>query len=218
MVYRLLNIPMSEEDFKNEKQYIDNAAKLNGYSQQFVNNIVAKHQRQRQTRQRTTLHPLNVRSRIISLPFYPKVTNKLSNILHKYNIQVVTRNNNTLRNELCNYKDKQMPLTTSGIYEVSCRDCDSKYRGQTRRAIQDRAKEHHSATLHRQDWKSSVAVHMLEEDHRIGRIKRLKYVREDSKLDSWESHYISRCPSPSMNKEPAPIQSYLYQLSSLQIR
>lgn len=142
MAFRLINIPMSESDFEQELEYILNAAKVNGFSKEFVDEIVRKHTRTRTTRQLTTLTPAPVRNKMMSLPYYPKVTNRLSNILKKYGIHVVTRNNNTLRHELCNYKDKPPPLSTSGIYEVSCKDCDTTYIGQTKRS-----KEHcHPAT------------------------------------------------------------------------
>lgn len=122
-----------------------------------------------------------------------------------------------MKTELCNYKDKQDPLTTSGIYEVSCDNCVDKYIGQTRRPIRERFKEHVSAAEHKQPWKSSVAEHMTEKDHKIKTIKRKKMVTEEYKLDSWESLFINKFP-PAMNRDPPIINSYLYELCSLQIR
>ena len=40
------------------------------------------------------------------------------------------------------------------------KNCDLKYRGQSKRAIQDRLKEHCVATRNGQYWKSNVAEHM----------------------------------------------------------
>lgn len=219
MVYRLLNIPMSDRNYNNEKDYIYNVAKINGYSCAFVDNVFQHQTRLRHTRQRTTLSTNREPHKIISLPFFPKVTNPLSTVLHKYNISVVTRNQDTLKNKLCNYKDKQTPLTTSGIYEISCNDCDLTYVGQSKRSITERLKEHVSAISHGHSFKSSVAEHMIEENHQmnVSESKRLKFVRESFKLDAWESLFINTATSELMNREPAPIFSYLFNLTSLKI-
>lgn len=200
-----------------KKKYIYNTATVNGYEKSFVDKIFTRHLQTRRTRQRTTLQSTGARPKIISLPFYPKVTTPLSNTLRKYKIHTITRNNKTLRTELCYYKDKLDPLTTSGIYEVSCENCDEKYIGQTRRPIRERFKEHHSATEHQQPWKSSVAEHMTENGHKIDTIRRMKMVTEEHKLDSWESLFMTK-RSPAMNRDPPTIHSYLYELCPAQIR
>ena len=136
------------------------AAKINGYDESFVTKIFQKHQRIQQTRQRTTLAPFSTEKKLICLPFFQKVTNPLTTILQKRNIHVVTRNHNTLMDNLCNYKDKENPISTPGIYQISCKDCDMKYRGQSRRPIKERIKEH--KTNNRHTWKSSVSEHIIE--------------------------------------------------------
>ena len=113
-----------------------------------------------------SLNPLYWRDKNL-LPFFPKITNPLCSSLKKFNFHIVTRNQNATKDLLCNYKDKQKPLSTSGFYEVACKNCDLKYRGQSKRAIQDRLKEHCGATRNSQYWNSSVAKHMLEEQHEI---------------------------------------------------
>ena len=103
---------------------------------------------------------------------------------------------------------------------MACKNCDLKYRGQSKRAIQDRLKEHCGATRNGQYWKSSIAEHMLEEQHEIDleNSKRIKYVKEDYKLEAWESLLINTSPLPLMNREPAPINSYLFNITDLEIR
>ena len=125
-----------------------------------------------------------------------------------------------MKDLLCNYKDQQKPLSTPGIYQVACKNCELLYRGQSRRAIEERIKEHCRATNNGQIWKSSVAEHMVEELHEIDqrKSKRLKYVRDERKLDAWESLYINTSSLPLMNREPAPILSYLFNITGLKIR
>jgi len=219
MVYRLLKIPMNDQDYNDEKNYILNVAKINGYDKEFIDKIFKKHTQQHHTRQRTTLTASREPQKVISIPFFPKLSNPLSTVLRKYNINIVTRNTNTLRHKLCNYKDKQLPFTTSGIYEISCQDCNLKYRGQSKRAISERLKEHKSATDNGHLERSSVAEHMIIEEHKIDNngFKRLKNVTNTQKLDAWESFYINNSSFPLMNREPAPIVSYLFNLTSLEI-
>lgn len=218
MIYRLLNIPMNESDYNIEKEYIYNAARVNGYDSIFVDKIFRKHQTHTHTRQRTSLTPIRSDKRVVCLPFFPKLTNPLSTVLRRHGMHVVTRNNNTLRDALCNLKDRQIPTETSGIYEISCQDCEEIYIGQSKRVIKDRLKEHVSATTNGHSWKSSVSEHMIEHRHKIDNLRRVKRSRDDYKLDAWESLYITTAQADLMNREPPPIISYLFKMSSLEIR
>lgn len=219
MVYRLIKIPMNDRDFNDEKNYIYNVARINGYDKHFVDRIFKRQTQLHHTSRRTTLTATREPQKVISLPFFPKLSNPLSSALRKYNINIVTRNTNTLRHKLCNYKDPLPPLTTAGIYEISCQDCDLKYVGQSRRAISDRFKEHKSATDHGHIERSSVAEHMLIQQHEIDieASQRLKFVMSQHKLDAWESFFMNTSSSPLMNREPAPITSYLFTLASIEI-
>lgn len=175
---------MNDRDYNDEKNYIYNVARINGYDKKLVDNIFKKHTAQQHTRQRTTLTTSRDTQTVTSLPFFPKLSNPLSTALRKYNINTVTRNTNTLGQKLCNYKDKQPPLSTSGIYQISCRNCDTKYVGQSRRAISERLKEHKGATENGHLEKSSVAEHMRTEQHQIDEddFKRLKLVINPQKF------------------------------------
>ena len=103
---------MTETNYMEEKNYIYKVAKVNGYEDKFVDKILDKHIRHQRTRQRTTLMTIREPKKVISLPFFPKITNTLSTVLHKFGIHVVTRNQNTMKDLLCNYKDQQKPLST----------------------------------------------------------------------------------------------------------
>lgn len=212
MAYRLLNIPMNESEYKKEEKHIHDAARINGFGEDFVKDIIRKHQDIRHTRRHTTLAPIASERRIVCLPFFPKVTNPLSTALKRHGIHIVTRNNNTTRDLLCNLKDTQLPTQTSGIYEISCKDCDEIYIGQSKRAIKERFKEHVSATNNGHAYKTSVSEHMIENNHTIDVMRRTKYVRDEYKLDAWESLYMMR-ERNLMNREPPPIPSYLFRLT-----
>ncbi|KAJ8959219.1 hypothetical protein NQ318_022481 [Aromia moschata] len=50
----------------------------------------------------------------------------------------------------------------SGIYEISCKDCDQKYIGQTKRSILTRFKEHMAHLKYGRTEKSCVAQHAFD--------------------------------------------------------
>lgn len=135
--------------------------------------------------------------------------------IRRHGIRVVTRNNNTLRYSLCNLKDRQSPIETSGIYEIPCKNCDQTYIGQNKRAIKDCRKEHVSATNYGHAWKSSVSEHMIDNRHRIGELRRVNQSRDDYKLDAKESFFITTTQAELMNSELPPIISYLFRMTSL---
>ena len=63
---------------------------------------------------------------------------------------------------LGNPKDKIELNERSGIYEISCKDCNLKYVGQTKRPIITRFKEHMAHLRYGRAEKSSVAQHAFK--------------------------------------------------------
>ncbi|KAJ8946277.1 hypothetical protein NQ318_023128 [Aromia moschata] len=77
---------------------------------------------------------------------------------------------------LGNPKDKINNNEKSGIYEISCKDCDQKYIGQTKRSILTRFKEHMAHLKYGRTEKSCVAQHAFDNNHRID-INNLELIR-----------------------------------------
>ncbi|KAJ8941327.1 hypothetical protein NQ318_004771, partial [Aromia moschata] len=73
-------------------------------------------------------------------------------------------------------KDKIDNYEKSGIYEISCKDCDQKYIGHTKRSILTRFKEHMAHLKYGRTEKSCVAQHAFDNNHRID-INNLKLIR-----------------------------------------
>jgi hypothetical protein len=218
MVHRMFTTPMRAEKLEEEKAYIYEVGRLNGYPKEFVGKIIKKHGNKKRINEATSLEPINdPPDRRISVPYYPVLTNKLQKTLNKHNIQLVTTSSTTLQNNICNYKDQEEAIKSSGIYSIGCKDCNSIYIGQTRRKIGKRTKEHirHANSGHVEQ--SSVAEHMVDLGHNIDNdsITVLKRVQKNHRLDAWESLYISTHDSPLMNKDDIPISSPLFYLTSL---
>ncbi|KAJ8952665.1 hypothetical protein NQ318_020980 [Aromia moschata] len=107
---------------------------------------------------------------------------------------------------LGNPKDKINNNEKSGIYEISCKDCDQKYIGQTKRSILTRFKEHMAHLKYGRTEKSCVAQHAFDNNHRIdiNNLKLIRNVTNSRQLDAFESLEIIKCNN-SMNKDNGPI-------------
>ncbi|KAJ8951643.1 hypothetical protein NQ318_012314, partial [Aromia moschata] len=107
---------------------------------------------------------------------------------------------------LGNPKDKINNNEKSGIYEISCKDCDQKYIGQTKRSILTRFNEHMAHLKYGRTEKSCVAQHAFENNHRIdiNNLKLIRNVTNSRQLDAFESLEIIKCNN-SMNKDNGPI-------------
>ncbi|KAJ8944183.1 hypothetical protein NQ318_016163, partial [Aromia moschata] len=143
LIHRLLNFPLSKERFEHEKQLIKNIAKSNGYSLHLIDKDTDN-------------------SKFASLPYEPKFTRRLDKIFKNININLVYNSKNKLQTLLGNPKDKINNNEKSGIYEISCKDCDQKYIGQTKRSILTRFKEHMAHLKYGRTEKSCVAQHAFD--------------------------------------------------------
>ncbi|XP_055621943.1 uncharacterized protein LOC129765564 [Toxorhynchites rutilus septentrionalis] len=208
---------MERDDYIAEKNRIYHAAEQNGYKRCFVEKILRKHEKKKWRKNNTTLEPEKEQHERISLPYYPKITNTVQSTLRKHGFHVVYKSESTLKDLLCNLKDRIPPDEKSGIYQIPCKDCTSVYIGQTRRKFKIRLREHKNAVDNERANESSVAAHALTQAHCVDweKAKIIRNVRKASQLNAWESMYISTSDSPLMNEEDAPISSQLFHLTKL---
>ncbi|KAJ8952363.1 hypothetical protein NQ318_017257 [Aromia moschata] len=137
LIHRLLNFPLSKERFEHETQLIKNIAKSNGYSVHLIDKLIRKHKFKRILYNSTTFRIDTDNSKFASLPYEPKFTRGLDKIFKNININLVYNSKNKLQTLLGNPKDKINNNEKSGIYEISCKDCDQKYIGQTKKIYID---------------------------------------------------------------------------------
>ncbi|KAJ8946124.1 hypothetical protein NQ318_013175 [Aromia moschata] len=126
LIHRLLNFTLSKERFEHEKQLIKNIAKSNGYSVHLIDKLIRKHKFKRTLYNSTAFRRDTDNSKFASLPYEPKFTRGLDKIFKNININLVYNSKNKLQTLLGNPKDKINNNEKSGIYEISCKDCDQK--------------------------------------------------------------------------------------------
>jgi len=221
MVYRLCRLPLSAENYMKEYKQIKHIADVNGFKTSLIDELILKHSRKIRRNQDTTLFTQNQTKQVseiqrVSVPFFPSITNGLQHAFKKSNLQMVYTNNNKLRFALGSTKDKISPEERSGIYEITCSHCDKKYIGQTRRALKNRYDEHLRA-VRLKNMNNAVAVHAYDLNNSAPHtqfssenIRLVKMVNNSTKLDAYESIYIS-INKNLMNLEPGGIQSPLFE-------
>ena len=127
-----------------ECNHIKETARVNGFNAEIVEKLIYKHTRKVKNMSLTTLFAQqnNPEKQRVSFHFVPSITNKLKQKFSEHQMEIVYKNDNKLSNLLGSTKDKIEPLKKSGIYTVTCNECEKKYTGQTKRSIEKRFSEH----------------------------------------------------------------------------
>ena len=208
MVHRLLTFPLSPQRKANEIKYIKNVAKMNGFTEDIINGILRKQQFTALVKQSTTLQQASDPCRWAKLTYFPPLSNKIQNILSKFNIKAASYSPLRLKSLLGNPKDKTPTLEKSGIYEISCKGCDSVYIGQTVRKLETRFNEHLDAIRLYKPEKSAVAKHMLVNKHScsIDNLKLVSSISDTRRIDAVETFFIFKEERPLMNLDQGPLR------------
>lgn len=212
MIHRLINTPLSEENYKKELNYIKDTAIYNGFSTKLIDDILNKALKHKNKSSRTTLNNISKEEKITYASVtYNKYLSKVTTKTFKNNgnVQITFKTKNKLKNKLPNPKDRIEDENNSGIYEIKCDNCGVKYIGQTRRNLKTRFKEHLSHIKFDREEKSAVAKHCLNNSHSISskNSKLLKPISSSKTLNAWETYYINKTEETLMNNDSGPIQN-----------
>lgn len=208
MIYRLLNTPLSQENYNKEINYIKNVAKYNGYETKIVDNMLTKALKRNEKKKRTKLEPIKVKKKWVSATYTKQYKDVKKTFQKNAELMVSFKAKNKIKNILGNPKTKLENTSKSGIYQIQCDSCEMKYVGQTKRNIKTRFKEHTSHITHNRPEKSAIAKHCLETDHTISinNTKLLKNITKSNELNAWESLFINKMDN-LVNNDNGPIQN-----------
>lgn len=167
-INRLMTVPLSGQAYRRELNTIYNIAVANGYDRRMIDNIV----RNKINKQVTGLLYAVPRERVIhnyqsSMAYVGKISDKISKLLKNNDVHVAFRTTNTVRRAICNGKEKTEVGRKSGIYKLTCNQCNSVYVGQTGRSFDIRYKEHISAYRNARPERSHFAEHLLNTGHQL---------------------------------------------------
>lgn len=220
MVYRLCKLPLSIKNFNTEYEHIKRVAEINGFSADLIDRLIKKHSIKIRKSSLSTLFAENRKieknchdEKRVCLTYIPEITDKLKTVFKQNNLRIVYSSKNKLKDLFGSTKDKIENLDKTGIYKVSCNECQDVYIGQTRRKLKTRFKEHLSHIKYNRPLKSSVAAHVLNNSHfdlSWDNIQLKKQVNDQYKLDAYESAFIYR-ENNLMNSDDGNVISSLFQ-------
>lgn len=191
-VHRLLNVPLSSENYKKELNIIKQVAVNNGYNAGMVDDLVKKKAYKKAINlvYPTTNNTLDQKFK--SITYTGNITKKISKTLSKNKIKTAFRTNNNLGKLIKNNKSKPNKLTKSGVYLLECGSCPKMYIGQTGRSFKTRIKEHESSFLKNNNL-SHYALHLNSEKHNFSKdFKILHTEKKSKKLNYLESMEINK--------------------------
>jgi len=142
MIHRLLNIPMNKINYNNEVNIIKYIAQENGYDPKIVDNKINKFI----NRAPQTQNP-SPNNKFITLTYHNQHTHTLARKFTTLGYKIGYKTHNKLSQTLNqkhtidtnNNLDKH---NSTGVYKITCNDCNNFYIGQTGRSFTTRFKEH----------------------------------------------------------------------------
>lgn len=196
-IHRLINVPLSEANIQAELKYLRQVAKRNGYEPALIDKIYRKSSN-RYIKKEIFSQSITPSENIYKkINFLGKTSYGIANELRSTNTIAAFYTQNTLKNLLGNNKLRDNnKLSKSGIYQISCNDCNHIYIGQTGRSFYTRFSEHmRSWRLQKTD--SNVAKHMLQFNHTFGieNLKILHIEKKGQRLDLLESYELKKALS-----------------------
>ena len=208
MVHRAFFTPLDQGRRERELDTIRSIAVNNGFSKADINRIIRKKQK---NIIRSKVYPSTNQkdNKFLGLTFFGPISNKIANVLRKgVNKIVAFRTDRKLSQVFFNAKHKIDKRKKSGVYRLTCEECNACYIGQTGRNFDIRYKEHHTSfRLNKRT--SNFSNHFLDSGHSFPDITNLEILhceRKGRKLDCLESIEIYK-----HNKSP------IYCLLNVQI-
>lgn len=196
MLERLNKIPMTQADYIDELHTIIDIAHANGYHENLIHKINKKI-KYKQTR--LNLSTLSNReknmTKYISLQYNKNTSNVARKIMRHHGYTIAHKTNNTIAKNLREHNNTN--TLDSGIYKLSCNDCNDFYIGQTGRSFIQRFKEHTMEINHTHP-KSNYAQHLKVNNHTYTDIENnlsiIHRMRKSTMMDRREEYeiYINR--------------------------
>lgn len=166
MAHRLHNVPLNAENYKKEVDTMLTIGWNNGYTTNYVMNIISKHKKKklqelvyaakdvtRETRQYT------------KIPYVGDISLQIGRIIERSTGKLVSFSTiSNLGKTFINCKDRVENSRRSGVYQLDCIDCNVVYIGQTGRNFKERMNEHRRA-VGNENCNSAFSEHLHTSGH-----------------------------------------------------
>lgn len=216
LIYRALNIPLTEDNRKKELDYIFNLAEKLGFQtiqiQRILRNQIRKQNKLKITTLMSTTDTQQIK-KYMKIIYVPQLQHKLGNLFKKFKIVPAYYTNTKMKSLLGNCYTQIENCKKSGIYEIKCSNCDLKYIGQTRRNMLVRYKEHMYHVKCFNIDKSAVAGHAIATGHKFPQqnVTLLKASNIEN-LNMFEAIYMKKYKPFLMNYDLSPLNNILLDL------
>jgi hypothetical protein len=216
-INRMITLPNTKKAKSQERQYILNTARQNGFPSHTITNIekkiIAKHGEDKESTIIDTER--QSQKKWITFTYHSPLIRKITNLFKNTEISIAFKATNTIYQQLT---EKTQYKNPSGIYEIKCNTCSKKYVGQSGRPISVRHKEH-IRYIRTNNAISAYAAHILNNRHEYGTsestLRLIQQCRKGQKMNIWENLYIqmyrqqNRLIAEQQVNEPNP----LYELA-----
>jgi len=184
---RLNTYQLPREEYQHEENVIHNILYNNGFGIQ-RQKIKQKHSQNQSTQQLTP-------KKWCTFTYIGTETSFITKIFKHTSLKIAYHTGNTLQKHLSYYTTQQDKYTKSGIYKLTCPDCNKAYIGQTGRNFYTRYDEHKRAFRYN-TLQSKYAKHIIEHGHTFGNIENtmevLHFQKKGTHLNTIERFYIHK--------------------------
>ena len=163
LVNRAITHTSDENDLVNEINHLKHVLIENNYPEQIIRDTITSCMRKHNFP--NTTQPEYDMSKLITIPYYKGISEKIREILQKQNIKTVFTKGITIKNLLTS-KNRSNLDKSNVVYKVNCNDCPAVYVGTTKRKLSNRISEHKNA-LFKPYIHSNVAEHAFQFKHDI---------------------------------------------------
>ena len=156
---RAVAFSSSSNDKQTEIGRIRNALRSNDFPDNFLNRVCVKNRKNNKSKDKPTKR--------VCIPYIRGCSERISRILHSYDVATVFKPVNKLGTVFGLPKDPVDPESVCGVvYEIPC-ECDKVYVGQTKNSLRTRVQQHRAACRLLQPEKSALAEHAITSNHAI---------------------------------------------------
>lgn len=197
LIHRLLTVPLSSDNYNTELNTILFLASTNGYPTNLVHKIIKKKKQKIILKSIYTPQIQNEPKKYKRILYTPQTAPLIQKTFKKLNFTPAFYTTSSISHTLDNSKiDKTHPTEKSGIYQLTCNDCQMFYIGKSDRKLSVRQKEHLAAYRLKNPDKSNFAEHLISENHSPTNIsfKPIHSSYNPIKTHTLEQYYIVNSP------------------------